>query len=139
MILDVEPTGLPVRLFGAGLAEFAGMDGTGLDFTWAAPEDQRAQLLARDTLCATHPCGLRLGMLATTNNGRTFVNNVMVLPVTRSASAYSLVRVSDVGPVVALEDAVKPMSVKNYTLAEWVDIGAGTPTALPWFEGSSKT
>jgi hypothetical protein len=135
MILDIEPNGMPVRLFGTALTELIGLDGTGFDYTLAIREERRAQVLARDTLCATHPCGLRLGLQAVTKNGRGFINEVLVLPVIRSPDRLSIIRVSAVGPYFDEKGNAQPVSISHYTTATWIDIGAGVPPSPPWSEG----
>ncbi len=138
IILDIEAHGLPVRLFGTALTELMGLDGTGHDYTLAVRESRRAQVLARDTLCTTHPCGLRLGMQAVTQKGRAFINTVLVLPVMRGPNSFSIIRVSDVGAFVDELDPVHPLSISHYTQAEWVDIGAGVPPSPPWTKLAAK-
>ncbi|MBL8642286.1 MAG: PAS domain-containing protein [Rhodospirillaceae bacterium] len=135
MIVDLGPHGMPVRLFGTGLTELLGLDATGFDYTQAVRPSRRAQVLERDAMCATHPCGLRVTLEAVSGNGRAYTTTVLMLPLLRGPGVYSLVRVSDISNYQTGPAAAEPIHISHYADAQWVDIGAGVPATPPWSEG----
>jgi len=139
IIIDLKPDALPMRLFGMGLADMVGRDVTGLDYLQGVRVTRRRHVLARDHMCATHPCGLRIELLANTQTGRTFVNTVLALPVKRANKGYSLVRVSDVQNFLDRDRRASAMAILHYNSAAWVDIGSGIPPTAPWSEGPAET
>ncbi|MDX2222137.1 MAG: PAS domain-containing protein [Rhodospirillaceae bacterium] len=130
IIIDLADGSWPVRLCGTGMADMMGSDFTGGDYLTAVRPSERGEIVARDRTCATHPCGLRLNMVARTAEGRLIDNAVLVLPVSR-AGGHSLVRVSAARRTAGWSDP--PLAVLGYTAAAWVDVDHGVPVVAPWF------
>lgn len=130
VIIDLAEQCWPVRLCGTAMADMMGSDFTGGDYLTAVRASERAAVVARDRMCASHPCGLRLSMVARTAEGRLIDNAVLVLPVAR-ADGHSLVRVSAARRTSGWSDP--PLAVLGYTAAAWVDVDHGVPAAAPWF------
>jgi hypothetical protein len=130
IIVDINEDAMPVRLCGTGIAELLGNDFTGRDYLSALNPASRGNVLARDRACATHPCGLRLDLTASTITGRLFLDSVLALPVRRAHDAVCLVRVSSIEQTTDWREL--PMSVLTYRSSQWIDIGAGIPAAPPW-------
>jgi hypothetical protein len=130
IIVDLAEDSWPVRLCGTAMADMMGSDFTGGDYLTAVRASERSLIMARDRTCASHPCGLRLSMVARTAEGRLIDNAVLVLPVSR-AGGHSLVRVSAAKRTAGWSDP--PLAVLGYTAAAWIDLDHGVPAAPPWF------
>ncbi len=130
LIVDMNEKTMPVRLCGTGMVELLGCDFTGRNYLQAVKPEIRQYVIARDRLCVTHPCGLKLTLTASTAGGRMFDDQVLVLPLKRAGGHHSLLRHSAVHPSQDYRDV--PISILSYQASTWIDLGDGVPGEAPW-------
>lgn len=125
VILDIEPSAYPTRLFGTGLVDLIGTDLTGTDHLRLFPQSERADSLRRHRETVTRPCGMYSGAESQTQKGLVVEMAGLALPLIRDGG-YSIVRIIRVvqnmgyGDRVAKVTGVKPGS-------RWLDLGYGVP------------
>jgi PAS domain len=130
LLLDVEEQRLTVRLIGTMLSKFIGIELTGSDQAALFPDDQRAEVLRRHAMTASHPCGMRTLATALTVKGRALDMVTIALPLLRSSGGVSLARVVQVLQPLDNGDQVKQL-VTALPQATWFDIGNGVPDMGP--------
>jgi hypothetical protein len=126
------PDTFPIRLFGTGMVSIMGQDFTGADYLRAVRPEQRANMHERDCTCVRIPCGLQNRIRGRTSQGRGFISEICIAPVSRAGGQHSLVRCSNITESMTAEDL--PLAITNFFEAAWVDLGAGIPDHAPWTE-----
>ncbi|MDX2144137.1 MAG: hypothetical protein SFV19_12335 [Rhodospirillaceae bacterium] len=126
LILDVEDSTLPTRLFATALVTLVGADLTKTDHLALFSKDQHGDAMRRHKLMAIHPCGMYSEAVAQTLKGLTYAMSGLALPLARENGGHSVVRIIVPSQALATGDTFATVKVQPPAV-KWMDIGAGVP------------
>lgn len=130
LILDYYPDDIIIRLQATELVERWGEDKTGQSMFDAPLPMNKSDMLLNVSRLIKQPCGLLSAHQTRTSGGRILVIETLGLPLlTPPDKPKRMVNYSWL--INPLKDGEHSQAVTTYEKQEWIDIGAGIPSAAP--------